>query len=306
MDLSIVIINYNTKNITIECINSVLDNTKNFSFEIILVDNASVDGSYAEFQKRFYKYPFIHLIKNNKNLGFAYANNIGAERAKGRYILFLNSDTVIKNSLFKEMILWMDKAKDVAVSSCALKNKDGSLQGSGGYFPTLSKVFAWMFFLEDVPFLDRLVKPFHPVHSKSIFYNGLGYFKKERRQDWVTGAFFLIKKEIFEKAGGFNPDYFMYTEEVDLCYRVKKMGYDIAYLPQWEIIHLGGASSTKEFPIISEYKGIKLFYKKNMPTWQYPLMRAFLKGGALIRSLIFGILDGKAAFVTYVKAFKIA
>jgi GT2 family glycosyltransferase len=163
-----------------------------------------------------------------------------------------------------------------------------------------------MFFVEDIPCLDRLIKPFHPVHARSFFYKGLSRFKKEISQDWVTGAFFLIKNDVFKKAGCFDEDYFMYTEEVDLCFRIKKLGYDVFYLPKWEIIHLGGASSTKEFPILSEYKGMKLFYQKNMPLWQYPFLRLFMKSGAFLRALIFGLIEGKEAHRVYVKAFKIA
>ena len=98
----------------------------------------------------------------------------------------------------------------------------------------------------------------------------------------------------------------MYSEEVDLFFRMKKNGWQIWYLPNWSIIHLGGASSTTEFPILSEFKGIKIFYKKNMPPWQYPLLRFLLKCGASFRVILFGILKGKDAAKTYVKAFQIA
>ena len=116
----------------------------------------------------------------------------------------------------------------------------------------------------------------------------------------------MIKKCVYEKAGGFDENYFMYTEEMDLCYRIKKMGYDVMYLPEWEIFHLGGASSNKEFPVLSEYKGVKLFFQKNMPAWQFPFLRIFLKCGALLRALIFNLFNGKEAYSVYIKAFKIA
>lgn len=306
MDLSVIIINFNTENITSECLDSILKNTKNLNYEIIVIDNASNDGSYQKLTQKYAKYKVLSFIKNKNNLGFSKANNIGCANAKGKYLLFLNSDTQIYGNILKEMTDWMRKNKKTAVATCALKNKDGSLQGSGGYFPTLLKVFSWMFFIEDIPFLDKLIKPFHPVHAKSPFYKGLNQFKKIRNQDWVTGAFFLTKKDVFEKAGRFDEDYFMYTEEVDLCYRIKQLGFNVMYLPEWEIVHLGGASSTKEFPILSEYKGVKMFYRKNMTNWQYPFLRLFLKCGALLRALIFGIVDGKGAYNVYVKAFKIA
>ena len=306
MDLSIIIVNYKTKDITKDCLDSILKNTKDLTYEIIVVDNASNDGSYEFLSKKFKKYGFIKFIKNESNLGFSKANNQGAKKACGKYLLFLNSDTIVSDGIFKEMLLRMEENKNIGVATCALKNKDGSMQGSGGYFPTLFRVFAWMFFIEDIPLLDRFIKPFHPVHSKSFFYKGLDQFENLRIQDWVTGAFFLIKSELFNRVKGFDEDYFMYTEEVDLCFRIKKLGYDVFYFPEWEIIHLGGASSNREFPILSEYKGIKLFYAKNMPSWQYPFLRFFLKSGAFLRALIFGLFNGKEAFNSYVKAFKIA
>lgn len=306
MDLSIIIINFKTRELTSNCIDSIIRSVKRIKYEMFVIDNASNDGSYESLLKKYKNHKYIRFIKNSRNLGFSKANNLGAKKAKGKYLLFLNSDTITKNNTFKEMILWMEENKKIGVATCALKNKDGSLQGSGGYFPTLFRVFYWMFFIEDVPFLDKLIKPFHPVHAKSPFYNGLQQFNKVRYQDWVTGAFFLVRRELFNKSGRFDEDFFMYTEEVDLCFRIKKLGFDVIYLPNWEIIHLGGASSTKEFPILSEYKGIKLFFQKNMPSWQYPFLRIFLKCGALLRALIFGTLNGREAFDVYVKAFKVA
>lgn len=319
MDLSIVIISFNTKELTTECLKSIFRNTKDISYEVIVVDNSSADGSvdsirnfqfpaavqahYSEKSRGISKYQ-LKMIENKENVGFAKANNQGANLAKGKYILFLNSDTVVRDNVLGRMVKWMDKRDDVGVATCALINKDGTIQGSGGYFPTLFKVFSWMFFIEDLPFLDRVIKPFHPVHSSSFFYKGLGQFKKARNQDWVTGAFLLTKADVFKKVGGFDEDYFMYTEEVDLCFRIKKLGKNIWYLPEWQIIHLGGASSHKEFPILSEFKSIKLFYKKNMPDWQYFWLRLFMKAGTIFRSIIFGLINGKEAYRLYARAFR--
>ncbi len=302
MDLSIIITSFNTKKILKDCLDSITKFTKGIDYEIIVVDNASKDGSLELVKKLTKKYP-LRLIENKDNIGFGPANNQGVKVAKGKYILFLNSDTFIKKNIFKGMISWMDKNPRAGVATCALRNSDGSLQGTGGYFPNLFKVFAWMFFLEDIPFLDRLIKPFHPMHSHSP-YKGENLFKRAHQRDWVTGAFLLTKKEILDDIGVFDEDYFMYTEEVDLCWRIKKKGWQVWFLPKWNITHLGGASSTAEFPILSEFKGIKTFYKKNKPGWQMPVVRFFLKGGAAFRILFFGLLKGKEAAITYAKAFK--
>lgn len=305
MDLSIVIVNFKTPELIRTCIKSINENLKGTDAELIIVDNASDDQSFKDLKEIKSKIP-IKLIQNRENMGFAKANNQGIKIAKGDYILLLNSDTIVEENIFSEMISWMRNRSDVGIVSCALKNKDGSLQGTGGSFPTLFKVFAWMFFLEDIPFLDYLIGPFHPMHSSSPFYKGESQFVKEREKDWVTGAFFLLKKDVIEKVGYFDEDYFMYTEEVDFCFRAKKKGWRVWYLPKWSIIHLGGASSTSEFAIINEYKGVKTYYQKHMPAWQMPFLRIFLKGGAALRILLFGILKGGKVANIYVKAFKIA
>ena len=305
MDLSIIIVSFNTKKILGECLESIIKTTKKIKYEIIVVDNDSKDGSLVLLKKLAQKHP-IRIIVNKKNAGFGIANNQGAKIAKGKYILFINSDTLVKKNVLGEMVLWSENNPKIGVSTCALKNSDNSLQGTGGYFPDLFKVFAWMFFLENILLIDRIIKPFHPMHPQSPIYKGEGFFKKAHQRDWVTGAFLLTRKDIFDKAGGFDEDYFMYTEEVDLCWRIKKNGWQVWFLPKWSIIHLGGASSTSEYPIISEFKGVKLFYSKNKPAWQTPLLRIFLKGGAAIRIVLYGLLKGKEAAKTYAKAFKAA
>ena len=305
MDLSIIIVNFNTKKILGECLESIIKTTKKIKYEIIVVDNDSKDGSLVLLKKLAQKHP-VRIIVNKKNAGFGIANNQGAKIAKGKYILFINSDILVKKNVLGEMVLWSEDNPKVGVSTCALKNSDNSLQGTGGYFPDLFKVFAWMFFLENIPLVDRIIKPFHPMHPQSTIYKGEGFFKKAHQRDWVTGAFLLTRKDIFDKAGGFDVDYFMYTEEVDLCWRIKKDGWQVWFLPKWSIIHLGGASSTFEYPIISEFNGLKLFYSKNKPAWQTSLLRIFLKGGAAIRIVLYGLLKGKEAAKTYAKAFKAA
>jgi GT2 family glycosyltransferase len=306
MDLSIIIVNYNTKDLLINCVESIVKHTKDLKYEIVIVDNNSKDIVKRSWFKDLNSKLNLKIVLNKENKGFGTANNSGLNKSEGEYILFLNSDTLIHDNVFFEMVQWIKANKNVGVVSCALKNADGSLEGSGGYFPTLSKVFAWMFFLEDIPFLDTLIKPFHPVHGQSFIYSGTKQFEKKRKQDWVTGAFMLIPEKVLNKVGAFDEDYFMYTEEVDLCFRIKKAGYLIWYLPEWWITHLGSASSTKEFPLLQEYKSMKLFYKKHMPEWQMPVLRTFLKLGALLRIPIFGLLKGKEVSKIYAKAFTIA
>jgi len=290
--VSIIIINYNTPEITLNCIKSLFKNTKKVNFEIILIDN----GSKKFLNTSNLNHKNIKFIMNSKNFGFAKANNQGINVARGEYILLLNSDTLINNNVIFEMTKWMDAHPRVGVASCMLVNPDGTIQGTGGYFPNLIRVFSWMT-IEDIPGVDKIIKPFHPLHSKSVFKNEK-FYEKKREIDWLTGAFLFIRKKVIDQVGLIDEDYFMYTEDVDFCYRAKKAGWKIIYLSKWSIVHLGGQSSTSEFPIVSEFKGIKLFYKKHYPSWQYPVARFFLKIGALLRMPI--------NWRTYAKAFKIA
>ena len=120
----------------------------------------------------------------------------------------------------------------------------------------------------------------------------------------MTGAFLLVRKQVIDEIGLMDEEYFMYTEDTDFCFRAKKAGWKIFYLPKWSIVHLGGKSSEKEFPILSEFKNIKLFYKKHYPKWQFPIARLSLKLGAGLRMIAFGILQRKEAMKTYAKAFR--
>jgi len=260
----------------------------------LVMDNISKDGSVKMLKSLSQQFP-LTLIENKDNIGFGAANNQGMKRAVGRHLLLLNSDTFVKDNTLGEMVKWMDENPKVGISSCALKNKDGSLQGTGGYFPNLFRVFSWMFFLEDIPYLSKLIKPYHPMHPNSFFYKGEEFFKKSQERDWLTGAFLLFRREVFNGVGYFDKDYFMYVEEIDYAYRAKKKGWQVWFLPKWSITHYGGASGTSEFATISEYKSLKVFYKKHYPKWQMPVLRLFLKLGALPR-LLFN-------FKIYAKAF---
>lgn len=304
IDISIVIVNYNTEKLTIECIQSIYKKIKSVSFEVIVVDNNSQDNSVVSLKKYKKKYNNFFLIESKQNLGFAKGNNEGIKISKGNFVLLLNSDTLITEDFFDKLLTLMSQNKKMGISSCALKFPDGKIQASGGYFPTLLRVFYWMFFIDDFPFVNRFIKSFHPMSEKFVFKNS-SFNKKEKKQDWITGAFFLIKREVIQKIGLIDDEYFMYTEETDFCYRAKKAGYEVYYYPKWSIIHYGGASSkTKEFPIMQEYKNIVLFFKKHYPKWQLFWLKIMLKLGAFFRMIIFGILEGKNSFKIYAKAFR--
>lgn len=299
IDLSVIIVSYNTKQLLVDCIKSVIKNTKGINYEIIVIDNASIDGSIKAL-----KGLKVKVIENEENVGFARANNQGIRLSKGKYILLLNSDTIVRDNVLFHMVRWMDNNTRVGISSCALLNPDESIQGSGGYFPTLPRVFSWMT-IQDIPFVDNLIKPYHPVHRKS-FNTGTDFYITSKELDWVTGAFFLIRRDAIDDIGLIDEDYFMYVEDLDYCYMARKKGWKVYYVADFGIIHIGGASGTSEFAIVSEYKNLQLFYKKHYPSWQLPILRLLLKIGALARITLFGILDGPRSAKIYAKAFWIS
>lgn len=301
IDLSIIFVGFNTAKYVEECLSTVISFTKDIKSEIFFVDNASPTKDYKIVKEKF---PQVKLIISGENTGFSGGNNVAMKKAKGKYILLLNLDIKItNNNIFKEMVNWMDKNPKVGISSCALLNSDGSLQGNGGYFPNLLRVFFWMTFLDDLPLLDRLIKPYHPMHGRS-FYKGSGYYKKERIQDWLTGAFFLIRKEVIDKIGYLDEEYFSYVEEMDYCFRAVKSGWKNMYLPKWNIIHFGQASAGSGHALISEYKNLCLFYKKHMEHWKLPFLKLLLKLGAILRIIIFGLIKSPKMANIYAKACK--
>lgn len=300
--VSVVILSYNTKELTLNCLLSIAKYTKKIAYEVVVVDNNSTDGSPVAIQRLKGKVKNLTLIKSKENLGFSRGNNLGIKKAKGQYILLLNSDTVLKENSIEKMAEWMDKNQKVGISTCKLVGSNGKIQGNGGHFPTLLRVFSWMS-IEDIPGVIKIIRPFHPLQEKWILRDDSVY-QNYWEPDWVTGAFFMIRRETLSQIGVLDEDYFMYTEDTDYCYRAKKADWKVAYVPKTSILHYGGASSTKEFPVLSEYKGVKTFYKKHYPAWQYPFLRFLLKIGAFGRMVLFGLIEGKETAAVYAKALR--
>ncbi len=296
--LSIIIVSYNTAEITLNCLKSIKEDKglKNIDYEIIIIDNDSKDNSVSKIKNfkiknslktKNYK---LEIIQNSINAGFGKANNQGIKIAKGNYILLLNSDTIILHSSISQSLDWLCSHPEASTCTAQLLNKDKTIQASGGYFPNLLNVFTWSTGLDDLPLVNKIIKPLHP-HTP-IFYTHDNFYLKDHQQDWVTGAFMLTRKELLNKVGGFDENYFMYGEEVELSYRIKKItkNNQVWYLVGPQVIHLGGASSTTRLnPIINEYLGIISFFKKHKPFYQYILVKIFIKLNAFLRSLIFPI-----------------
>lgn len=302
LDLSVVIISSKIDYLK-ECLATLYKALKGINSEVILIDNVSSDNIGEKVKKN---YPQIKVLRREVNGGFGENNNMGMRVAMGRYILLLNDDTkIVDKNIFCEMISWMDSHPKVGLSSCALINPDlKNYQGSGGYFPTLQRVIAWMTFIDDIPYLDKLIKPYHPMHGYSFFHTNEDYFKKIHRQDWVTGAFFLMRKKAMDEAGLFDEDFFLYVEEVELAYRFMKKGWETWYLPKWRIVHYGMATNGSEKATVMEMQNLRLFYKKHMPSWKLPILTFFLLFGSLLRLFIYLILGRFKIAKIYAKAIK--
>lgn len=300
LELSIIIVSSQLKYLG-DCLKTSYTALKNIPNEIIIIDNASVDKIGEQIKKQF---PEIIIIRREVNGGFGENNNMGMKIAKGRYVLLLNDDTkIINKNIFKEMIEWMDSHPKVGLSSCGLVNPDlKNFQGSGGYFPTLPRVIAWMTFIDDIPVLDNLIKPYHPMHSSSFLNTNEDYYKKTHKQDWVTGAFFLMRKNAMDQAGIFDEKFFLYVEEVELAYRFYLKGWEAWYLPKWKTVHFGMATNGSEKATIMEMQNLRLFYKLHMPKWQLPLLTLILKIGVLLRIFLYTVLGRLNITKIYLKA----
>jgi GT2 family glycosyltransferase len=231
MDLSIIIINWHSRAYLRKCLESIDRSGFDGSAEVIVVDNASFDGSGEMIASYF---PGVKFIQSADNRGFSRANNLGFEYSSGRNILFLNPDTEIVGSALTEMVGVLDSNPDVAVLGCRLLNSDGSVQSSCVQsFPTV-----WNQMVDAE--LLRSVFPRANVWGTQA----LGEEKPLHREvETVSGACLLIRREVFDEVAGFSTAYFMYAEDADLCYRVKKAGWNVGCLSTTRVIHHGGGSS---------------------------------------------------------------
>jgi len=259
MDVSIIIVNWNTWDCLKDCLNSVYQQTQDIEFEIIVVDNGSTDGSAVKVKEEF---GHVCLIENHENRGFAAANNQGLAVAKARYVLLLNSDTIILKNSIQKTIEFADANPDAAVVGCRVLNPDKTLQETCFMFPSLFNLMLSVSYL-------------YKIFPKSKFFGRerMTWWNRSdvRDVDVVTGCFMLLRRESIEEIGILDERFFIYGEETDWCYRFKQAGWKVYFTPDAEIIHLGGASSKQAKPeMILQLRGsILLFLKKHNNSLMY-------------------------------------
>jgi len=244
LDLSIIIVNYNVKEFLLNLLHSIEKASEHLTKEIIIVDNASDDGS-VEFIRS--KFPSVILIDNKTNVGFGKANNQGLAVAKGEYILLINPDTVVSEDTFEKMIAFFNSHPEAGLAGCKILNSDGSLQlACRRSFPG-----PWTSFTK-VTGLSTLFP-----NSRLFAKYNLTYLDENKTYevDAISGSFMMMKKEVYEKTGGFDEQFFMYGEDLDLCYRIKKAGFKVYYVHTSRIIHYKGESTKR-----SSLDETKIFY----------------------------------------------
>lgn len=260
--VSIVIVTYNSKEYLINCLDSLLSSQTKSNYEIIVIDNASIDNTYTIVSP---DYPGVKFIYNSTNSGFAYANNQGIDISSGKYILLLNPDTLIVNNAIDIMVDFLETNPHAGACGCKVLNEDGSLQPSFFGFPTLIKEVGHLFRIDRMRWLHGMLKS-SKVLSK-IARTNLAVFNAANsviEVDYLLGACLMIKTAVLAKVGPLDDKIFMYIEDTEICYRIKSNGYGVYYVPQGEIVHFGGKSSaTDDQRMLMEYTRSRLyFYRK--------------------------------------------
>ncbi|RYD57379.1 MAG: glycosyltransferase family 2 protein [Sphingobacteriales bacterium] len=249
MQLSIIIINFNTFKLTCECIDSIKEHTPGLSYEIIVVDNAPK----ADYQQDFLSlYPDLVYIKSQENIGFGRANNLGMDVAKGDYFLLINSDTVVVGNCINQCYDFMEQptSQHIGVVGCKLLNEDGSYQPS--FYPYVHDTI-WNYFITNNPILYKLLK----VSDK--------YRETDEtiQVGDISGAYMFMRADVVKKVKGFDPDFFLYCEETEWCRSRIAKHYDIYYYPEPKTVHYGGKSAPREPMYIQSKLSLALvWYKK--------------------------------------------
>lgn len=263
MDLSIAIVSWNTKDILDQCLNSINETASGVEFEVIVVDNASSDGS-AEMVAQ--KYPCAQIIQNEDNVGFPKANNQAYAISKGRHFLLLNPDTIMRGDTLKRLVKHLDSNPNAGAVGPLVLNTDGTLQYSWARFPT--------FWSELRGVLDRRIPNETVTPTTAEQTRDIGPFEV----DWIGGCAMMVRRDAIEQIGMMDESFFMYNEETDWCYRLRRSGWQVWVDPAGEITHLGGQSS--EQVSLQSAKHLRtskrLYFAKHYSPWVGDILYAAL------------------------------
>lgn len=288
--LSIISLNYRKKELTAKSMESLYffykEEFEKGDFEYIVVDNNSLDGSLEFLKDKIKKYKNFYIIGNNKNNGFGAGNNLGTKHAKGEYLLFLNNDTQCQDNSIVNMVDFFKLNSQIDFLGGELVNANGTNQVSVGSFYSPFGFLLYILGMQRFGFVDK-----NPGTAMEV--------------DWIKGACYMVKKSVFINLGGFDEKIFMYTEDMELCFRAKKAGYKIWFYPNTKILHAEQGSSNRSFAIIYIYKGMLYFYKKHGSIPEYYLAKILLKTKAFFLFIIGKIIGNSYLITTYGQALKI-
>jgi GT2 family glycosyltransferase len=269
MDISIIIVNWNTEELLRQCLNSIFAYPFERTIEVWVIDNSSVDDSIHMVKENF---PQVKLKKNEKNLGFARANNQALRLSSGEFVLLLNPDTIVKPNAIEKLVKFLESTPKAGGAGSRLLNPDGSLQESAYPQPTLFREFWRMFHL------DNWV---HSARYPSDYWS----LDQPIKVDVLMGACLLIRREALDVVGFFDEEYFIYSEEVDLCTRLNHAGWDLYWVPNAEVIHFGGQSTQQvaEEMFLRLYEGKILYFRKHHSNLEVMLYKLILFIATLAR-----------------------
>ena len=271
-DVSVVLVCWNNKDYLEPCLISLYENELSFSFEVVVVDNGSTDGSQEMLAEKF---PQIKIIQNDRNVGLSTASNQGIEATTGRYILLLNNDTIVNQESLETLVAFMDEHPGAGAAGGKLLNPDGTLQAGYGIFPNLAQEFLI------ATGLGRNLWENYPLQNTSTEITSV---------DWIQSAFLFLRRNTLDQVGLLDEIFFIYGDEVDLQYRLKLSGWKVYYLPQVSTIHYGGRSMNRWSRRKMVYRGKLLFFQNNysrFSTFSLKLMLVVLSSFKLI---VWGIL----------------
>jgi N-acetylglucosaminyl-diphospho-decaprenol L-rhamnosyltransferase len=262
--LSIILVNYNGAELLANCLSSLAQFSA-ANYETIVIDNASTDRSIELIKDRF---PAIEIICNSSNLGFGKANNLAVEEAKNEYLLFLNTDTILTENTPQILLKYLQQYPDIGAIGSRIVFEDGSYQLSAGKLPNIV-----------VEAIDKiryaLDRRWH--HLVANFYNQR--YSQIQEVGWLTGACLMMRRDVFDRIGGFDEHFFMYFEDKDICKRVSDIGFKVVYYPHTSLIHLlGGSSQSVKKSVNTYYRDSQLYYyQKHLGRLQTEILKLYLK-----------------------------
>lgn len=285
MDISIIIVNYNTKEDLRNCLESVYHAQADLNIQTIVIDNNSKDGSAEMVETSF---PDVELIANKDNVGFVAANNQGLRRADGRYILLLNPDTILYNDTLKKSVEYMDKRPDVGCLGIKTLTTDGDVFPNGATFPSEIKTLARLFMLKEIlpnTWIKRYLSQVLGGHV-SIYADR----NEGRDVDMVGGFYMFLRSDVVRHVGELDEAYWADIEDSDYCFRLKQAGWKVVYWPGADLIHIGGRSIERKAFSLDTYlrvnTNIMLFFKKHYSLWRFFVLRSIFIFGVLPQILI--------------------